>query len=290
MGHPLWFPYGGLFSIFIDLNAHSVKLHDMTPYRARFRDGFTLIELLVVIAIIAILASLILPALSSAKAKSKSIGCINNLKQISLANFMYFTDANRPVHYDNWPDLWMEKLMVQYQAINKVRTCPTAPDRSDAELRKDSSAWGTVTRSWIVAGSTTNYQGGYALNGYFYSDDPFSDPKRRFRSETDIKNTSLTPFFADAIWVDAWPLESDFPAVNLFDGDQFSGGGLSRIAVPRHSAPLSAAVKNFSPKNRLPGAVNVTFADNHCETVKLDRLWTFYWHSQWQPPAKRPGL
>src|SRR5215467_6066247 len=139
-----------------------------TPFRARSRGGFTLIELLVVIAIIAILASLLLPALSQAKAKSKSIGCVNNLKQIALANFMYFSDANKGVHYDSWPDLWMEKLMVQYQAINKVRTCPMAPDRSPADLKKDSSAWGTVERAWIVDGSTTNYQGSYTLNGYFY--------------------------------------------------------------------------------------------------------------------------
>jgi prepilin-type N-terminal cleavage/methylation domain-containing protein len=107
------------------------------------RNAFTLIELLVVISIVALLVSILLPALASARETSRSIDCFSRLKSLGMVSLTYTSDFKEYLPYPNWA--WRGRLAAYFSSPQKGMSsafyCQEAPLMPANEIRTDNCAF-----------------------------------------------------------------------------------------------------------------------------------------------------
>jgi prepilin-type N-terminal cleavage/methylation domain-containing protein/prepilin-type processing-associated H-X9-DG protein len=252
------------------------------------KKGFTLIELLVVIAIIALLLSILMPALTKVKKQAQAVVCQSNLKQWGVATVMYASENNDKMWGDSYtldnpvPGEWMKVLEPYYQNIDEIRLCPSARKPCNdpcSEMR------GSVDTHWGIPGETTGetsagYWGSYGINRW--ATDPGDSAQwttdeqlSQYWKKTNVRGAQDVPVLLDATHWHFRPEETDpVPTKEpLKYGDvpiNTPNCNMWRVTINRHNKGINAA-----------------FLDGSVRKVFLWELWDLKWHREFKPQKKQ---
>ncbi|MHC4070252.1 MAG: type II secretion system protein [Planctomycetota bacterium] len=232
------------------------------------RGGFTLVELLVVIAIIALLMSILMPALARVKKQAKEVVCQSNLKQWGVIFSMYTGDYNGYFH-EGWfvgaapVRHWMTTLRSYYGNEQKLRFCPAATKPRTEGARGITSAWGIFYGGWTGAGEDDF--GSFGINSWVLNPPEGQEvkgPPKKYWRTADVKKAANVPLFLDAWWFDGWSESTNEPLE--FEDIYISGNSMEAMGdfcVNRHNGFLDGLFLDFSVRK-----------------IGIKELWKLKWH------------